>query len=71
MAALLDTDTLRRHALPTALLLEFERAAGLASASAPAAPRARLVASWRVGPDGRPTCRWTVAEPPIRGLPPN
>jgi hypothetical protein len=71
MAALLDIDTLRRHALPTALLVEFERAAAPASTSALTPPRPRLIASWRVGPNGRPTCRWTVVEPPITGLPPN
>ncbi len=67
MAALLNVDALRQHALPPAFMVDLDHATGLA----PAAARPCLIAAWRLGPDGRPVCHWTMDAPAIRVIPPD
>ena len=74
MAALLNTDVLRQHALLPAFMMGLYAAAapardGTAIAGPPTRPR--LVATWQLAADGRPVCRWSVSNPAIRGLPPD
>ncbi len=56
MAALLHIDVLRQHTLLSAVFSDLDPALS----TEPVAFRPRPVASWRVGPNGRPECRWTV-----------
>jgi hypothetical protein len=75
MVALLPNDVLRQHALPSAFIADL----GPAEALAPMTPenetkpatRLRPVASWHRGVDGRPRCRWTMAEPSPLDLSPS
>jgi hypothetical protein len=59
MAALLDRIQLRRHALPAFIAAELDREIDRRE-SRPAAPR--LVASWRLGANGRPECAWSLGQ---------
>jgi len=64
MAARLDLIHLRRHALPAHFLADLGRLAGSVVASpvvSAADRRPRLLASWRVGADGRLACTWSAA----------
>jgi hypothetical protein len=56
MTAFLDTDRLRRQALPGSLteILDPRR-------DSPRRPV--LIATWQVGSDGRLTCRWDTDDP--------
>ena len=60
MTAFLDTDRLRREALPGGLAEHLRRVA---------ARRPSLCASWQLGPDGRLTCRWDTDDPVAKRLP--
>ncbi len=74
MAALLNTDVLRQHALPPAFMMGLDAAGGPArDGTVMVGPptRPRLVATWQLAADGRPVCRWAVSDPAIRGLPPD
>jgi hypothetical protein len=66
MTALPTLAYLRRHALPAHFLstLEAERSLGTPTfrQTTPSA-RPRLVATWHVGAEGRPVCRWCVERP--------
>jgi hypothetical protein len=75
MVALLPNDVLRQHALPSAFIADLGRVEALAPVT-PAnrmkpAGRPRPVASWHWGVDGRPLCRWTMAEPSPLDLSPS
>ncbi len=64
MAAHLDLFHLRRHAVPEHFTAMFARKAGPAvtqPVSSSVAPRPRLLASWRIGADGRLACTWSAA----------
>jgi len=74
MAALLEIDVLRQHALPPAFMAEPDAAAGSAwdgAALFGSTARPCLAATWHLAADGRPVCRWAVSNSAIRGLPPD
>ena len=74
MAALLNVDVLRQHALPPAFMVQSDAAAGFArdgTVMVGLSARPRLVAVWHLNADGRPVCRWSVSDPAIRGFPPD
>ena len=56
MAALLHIEVLRQHTLPR---FGFPNL-GAAVMTVPLTLRLRPVASWRIGPNGRPVQRWTA-----------
>jgi hypothetical protein len=75
MAALLPNCVLRQHALPSAFIADLDRVEALAPVAPvnrmTSAARLRPVASWHVGGDGRPLCRWTMDEPSTLDLSPS
>lgn len=66
MAALLHIDTLRQHTLSYSLFTDL----GVALSVASLPPRLRPVASWRIGPNGRPVQHWTAIDVATR-IPPD
>ena len=56
MAALLHIDVLRQHMLSSVIFPGL----GPVVTSVPITARLRPVASWRIGPNGRPMQHWTV-----------
>ena len=66
MAALLHIDILRQHTLSYSVFTDFCDARSVASHS----PRLRPVASWRIGPNGRPVQHWTAVDVATR-VPPD
>jgi len=63
MAALLHIDTLRRHASSSADIVAMDRdyvRPTLRIGATRVAVEPRLIASWRIEPDGRLTCFWAM-----------
>ena len=56
MAALLHINVLRQQTLLSAVFPDL----GSTLSAEPMAFRLRPVASWRIGPNGRPQCRWAM-----------
>jgi hypothetical protein len=62
MAALLPSDVLRRHGVPSAFVAELDRPDAFATSrmNRNARLRARPAACWHLSADGRPICQWVI-----------
>ena len=66
MAALLHIDILRQHTPSYSVFTDLGAVLSMATLS----PRLRPVASWRIGPNGRPVQHWTAVDVATR-VPPD